>query len=155
MADLSELTLPVKNSSTGEVTVQNFKLKDYYGGGGANDNFKGTLAEWNALSLAQKAQYTTLDITEEISPDLGIALQQTVTLSASTDTTVTFTDPRINALSEIQVFAGRSTGDVQGSKNRFPCSDVFTSVSNGTGSCVITFPKEASEVSVIVRIYVR
>lgn len=36
MADLSELIIPVKDSTTGEVTLQRFKIKDYYGGGGAS-----------------------------------------------------------------------------------------------------------------------
>ena len=36
MADLSELNLPILNPNTGQYETQNFKLKDYYGGGGGS-----------------------------------------------------------------------------------------------------------------------
>lgn len=80
-----------------------------------------------------------------------IMLEQTVTLSTTDDTTVTFTNSLITANSEIRVLAGRSGGDVQGAKNKFTCSDIYTT----TGSCTVTFPKEDSAISLKVRIYIR
>ena len=78
-------------------------------------------------------------------------MEQTKTLSTSADTTYTFTNAAITADSVIDVRTGRSTGDVQGAKNRFTCSDIYTT----TGSCTVTFPKEDSAISLKVRIYIR
>ena len=78
-------------------------------------------------------------------------MEQTKTLSTSADTTYTFTNAAITSDSVIDVRAGRSTGDVQGAKNRFTCSDIYTT----TGSCTVTFTKEDSAISLKVRIYIR
>ena len=64
MADLSKLILPVKNTSTGVVTNQEFDLAGS-GGGGDYKNFIGTTEEWNDLSAAEKAEYDAKDITDD------------------------------------------------------------------------------------------
>ena len=78
-------------------------------------------------------------------------MQQNITLSTSAPVSATFTNGEITANSIIEVYAGRSTGDVQGAKNQFPYDSVYTTA----GSCVVTFPKESSAITITVRIYIR
>lgn len=69
-------------------------------------------------------------------------LEQTVTLSTSASTTVTFTDAKITASSFIE----------------YACSQwdlVPESITGAAGSCTIVLPKVDSAQSVTVRIYVR
>ena len=77
-------------------------------------------------------------------------MEQTVTLSTTGTTTVTFSHPEIASASVIEVFAGRSTGDVSGAKNQFP----YTSVCTTSSTCEIVFPKESSAITIKVRIYI-
>lgn len=69
-------------------------------------------------------------------------LEQTVTLSTSTDTTVTFTDAKITTSSCIEV--GTSVWGI-----------VPSDVTVTAGVCTVTLPKADSAQSIIVRIYVR
>ena len=78
-------------------------------------------------------------------------MEQTITLSTSSAVSATFTNSAITNNSEIRVYAGRSTGDVSGAKNQFPYDSVYTT----NGSCVVTFPKESSAISIKVRIYIK
>lgn len=78
-------------------------------------------------------------------------IEQDITLSTSAVTNATFTSSKIKSDSVIEVFAGRSTGDVQGAKNQFPYDSVYTT----NGSCVVTYPIESSAITITVRIYIR
>lgn len=57
MANLSQLTLPVKDTITGIVTPTTFDLA-----GSDSKNFIGTRTEWEALTQAEKEEYDTMDI---------------------------------------------------------------------------------------------
>lgn len=83
--------------------------------------------------------------------DGSVYMEQTITLSTSASVTATFTNAAILSTSVIEVFAGRSGGDVSGSKNAFPFESIYTTA----GSCAVTFPKEDSAISLKVRIYIR
>ena len=86
----------------------------------------GTITDGNGNNLSALASY----------------LEQTVTLSTSADTTVTFTDAKITATSFIE----------------YACSQwdlVPESITGAAGSCTIVLPKVDSAQSVTVRIYVR
>ena len=63
MSQLSALNLPIKNPQTGNVQYQVFNL----GGDAESTNFRGTTAQWNALSLAEKARYKTCDFVDDFS----------------------------------------------------------------------------------------
>lgn len=78
-------------------------------------------------------------------------MEQTITLSTSASVTATFTNAAILSTSVIEVFAGRASGDVSGSKNAFPFESIYTTA----GSCAVTFPKEDSAISLKVRIYIK
>lgn len=69
-------------------------------------------------------------------------MEQTLTLSTSADTVFTFTNADITANSDISV---------QVSKYGVVASDMVISA----GSCVLTFPKYDSAISLTVRIYIR
>lgn len=61
---ISQLTIPVLEDGT--ITNRTYDLPSGGGGGGGSDtNFVGTTAEWNALSLSQKAKYKTVDLTDD------------------------------------------------------------------------------------------
>ena len=77
-----------------------------------------------------------------ISKESGGAMEQTVTLSTSADTTVTFTRGDITTDSCIEV--GTSVWGI-----------VPSDVTVTTGVCTVTIPKADSAQSIIVRIYVR
>ena len=79
-------------------------------------------------------------------------LEQTVTTTANTDTTVTFTNNTITSDKVIEVFAGRSGGDVSGSQNVFPYKDIYVDGTNHT--CTITYPALDTAISMKVRIYI-
>lgn len=79
-------------------------------------------------------------------------LDQTVTTVANTETTVTFTNGLITSDKVIDVFAGRSTGDVSGAQNVFPYKDIY--VDNTNHTCTITYPALDSAISLKVRIYI-
>jgi hypothetical protein len=63
MANLSQLTLPVKDTITGQVTQQTFNLSG--GGGSDTANFVGTLAQWEALTQSEKDAYDFVDLTDD------------------------------------------------------------------------------------------
>lgn len=69
-------------------------------------------------------------------------MEQTKTLSTSTDTTYTFTNAAITADSVIQPY-----GSIYGI--------VPSNITTSAGSCVVTIPKHDSAVSLKVRIYIR
>lgn len=79
-------------------------------------------------------------------------LDQIVTTVANTETTVTFTNNLITSDKVIDVFAGRSTGDVSGAQNVFPYKDIY--VDNTNHTCTITYPALDSAISLKVRIYI-
>ena len=83
--------------------------------------------------------------------DGSVYMEQTITLSTSASVTATFTNAAILSTSVIAVYAGRSGGDVSGSKNAFPFESIYTTA----GSCAVTFPKEDSAISLKVRIYIK
>lgn len=60
MAKLSQLTIPVKNPSTGAVTSQTFELAG--SGGGQDNTFRcESLSDWEALTQEEKNQYDSVD----------------------------------------------------------------------------------------------
>lgn len=63
MAKLSQLTIPVKNPSTGAVTPQTFDLAGS-GGGGSDTNYIGTKTDYDALPSSEKAKYNSMDFTD-------------------------------------------------------------------------------------------
>lgn len=73
-------------------------------------------------------------------------MEQTQTVSTSTDTTYTFTNAAITANSVIDVYA-----DVFGIN---PSNEVVT-VSNNIGRCTVTIPKQSSAFSLGIRIYIK
>lgn len=94
--------------------------------------------------FATKEQLISIvsDMASKISMGRDIYLEQTVTLSTSASTTVTFTDSSITANSFIE----------------YACSQwdlVPESITGAAGSCTIVLPKVDSAQSVTVRIYVR
>ena len=94
--------------------------------GSGNLTVAGTVTDGNGNNLSALASY----------------LEQTVTLSTSASTTVTFTDSSITASSFIE----------------YACSQwdlVPESITGAAGSCTIVLPKVDSAQSVTVRIYVR
>ena len=108
---------------------------------GANGNAKA-----NGLELDTSGNLTVAgDITDGSGNTLSAMmsyLEQTVTLSTSASTTVTFTDSSITASSFIE----------------YACSQwdlVPESITGAAGSCTIVLPKVESAQSVTVRIYVR
>lgn len=80
-------------------------------------------------------------------------LEQTVSTTANADTTVTFTNNAITNDSVIDVFAGRSSGDVSGSQNAFPYKSIYVDGTNHT--CTIVFPALDTSISMKVRIYIK
>ena len=84
---------------------------------------------------------TNRELTEEVAKLSGY-LEQSVTLSTSGTTAVTFTDASITANSQIQY--GCSTWGI-----------IPDDITCSSGSCVVTMPKVASAATVTVRIYVR
>ena len=106
----------------------------------------GTGAKANGLELDTSGNLTVAgDITDGSGNTLSAMmsyLEQTVTLSTSASTTVTFTDSSITASSFIE----------------YACSQwdlVPESITGAAGSCTIVLPKVESAQSVTVRIYVR
>ena len=106
----------------------------------------GTGAKANGLELDTSGNLTVAgDITDGSGNTLSAMmsyLEQTVTLSTSASTTVTFTDSSITANSFIE----------------YACSQwdlVPESITGAAGSCTIVLPKVDSAQSVTVRIYVR
>lgn len=83
--------------------------------------------------------------------NLTYYLEQAQTLSTSGNTDFTFSDAKIQTGSMIEVYAGRTTGDVSGEQNSFGYSSIYTT----TGQCVITYPPFSSEISLTVRIYIK
>lgn len=78
-------------------------------------------------------------------------MEQTITLSTSASVTATFTNAAILSTSDIEVHAGRASGDILNSKNSFPYESIYTTA----GSCAVTFPKEDTSFDIKVRIYIR
>ena len=128
--------------------------------------------EWSEVSFTcnEAYRYWRCQITETVGAVTSIApslrelqfygrgelsskdyIEQNITLSTTATTTATFISSKIKSDSVIEVFAGRSTGDVQGAKNQFPYDSVYTT----NGSCVVTFPAESSAIIITVRIYIR
>lgn len=73
--------------------------------------------------------------------DLSFYLEQTVTLSTSAETTVTFTDSRFTANSCVEPAT--------------PWGIVPTNVVTANGSCTVTLPKVDSAQTISVRVYLR
>lgn len=69
-------------------------------------------------------------------------IEQTVTLSASSDTLVTFNDSNITSESTIDVYTTVSNLG-------------YSDMSISTGVCTITYPKQDTASTVGVRIYIR
>lgn len=84
---------------------------------------------------------TNRELTEDVAKLSGY-LEQSVTLSTSGTTAVTFTDASITANSQIQY--GCSTWGI-----------IPDDITCSSGSCVVTMPKVVSAATVTVRIYVR
>lgn len=88
---------------------------------------------------------------DPITPSKLKYITKNVTLSTSGTTTVTFTGADITSDKIIEVYAGRSTGDVNGAKNQFPHKSIYTT----TGSCTVIFPKESTAININVALYIR
>lgn len=118
--------------------------------GKSPSDFVGSVALANEVSTTSyQALYVDNSLNAIISGSRY--METTATLSTSAPTTVTFTNNVISSDKVIDVFAGRSGGDVQGSKNEFPHDSIFVS----GATCTVTFPKENEAISIKVRIYIR
>lgn len=73
-------------------------------------------------------------------------MEQTQTVSTSTDTTYTFTNAAITANSVIDVYA---------SEFGINPSNVSVTVLNNIGTCTVTIPKQSSAISLGIRIYIK
>jgi hypothetical protein len=159
MADLSKLVIPVKNTSTGVVTNQEFNLAGS-GGGGSDTNYIGTKAAYDALPSSEKDKYDSMDFTDYEgatvdptpminSPNLvasggvydAIMLACGKKLAAQTlqagDTTITFADASISSTSTILPFTSILNVMVL---------DIETS----TGQAVLTFDPQETDMSVYI-----
>ncbi len=95
MAKLSQLNLPVKDESTGQITSQTFDIggADYTAGYGiditngaiATRTFVGTTAEWEALTPTQQAAYTFLNFTDDSSEVIPLSGLSDVVITNPTD----------------------------------------------------------------------
>jgi hypothetical protein len=155
-------TQPTQNSTK---PVTSGAVYDALQGVGANDNFIGTLAEWEALTDTEKEQYKTVDLTDDFN-GIGIdnvptqnsdnvvrsggvydALQDkedaavvlTATLAASA-TSLTFTDTSITTDSMFDVYAS-----VYGIAP--------TAITVTTGQAILTFNPQPNAVS--IKLFVR
>lgn len=139
------------SSSAGNYTVAGYQ--DQFVVGKFNDNKATSIfevgigananARANGLELDSSGNLKVAGtITDGNGNELNKYLEQTVTLSTSASTTVTFTDSSITANSFIE----------------YACSQwdlVPESITGAAGSCTIVLPKVDSAQSVTVRIYVR
>ena len=105
-------------------------------------NFTDNLTRGTCLTFICTAVSNNVPTLLLISKEGGGAMEQTVTLSTSADTTVTFTRGDITTDSCIEV--GTSVWGI-----------VPSDVTVTTGVCTVTIPKTDSAQSIIVRIYVR
>ncbi len=166
MADLTSLEIPVKNTTTGEITMQEFNLgggtpawgdvtnKPFSAiGSGLNvsvtGNPDGTLnADIQDVAVASYGTASSSAITEkvlEVNLDqytLEKYMEQTLTTSTSSATTYTFANAVITANSVIDVYAdkwGISLADVEST----------------AGQCIVTVPAQSTAFSLGIRIYIR
>ena len=86
----------------------------------------------------------------EITPLPTKSYEQYVTLG-TTDTTITFNVDELSSVSIVDVYTGRTDGDVSGAQNSFPYKSIYVT----SGSCTIVYPALPSAVSAKVKIYIR
>ena len=122
----AQVTVTADNSATSTAAINNVSS------GATTGALIGSLKQ--AISLTKSELTNTID-------DLNKYIEQTKTTSTSADTVYTFTDSEIKSTSLVKVRANK-WGIVP--------SNVVTT----TGQCVVTIPKQDTEYSLGIRIYI-